>query len=266
MQLKTSCVIRFAEWSSFETDRDNWLHCKTVPYYIFAQTSRGHYELEHDGGAAVCEEGGAFFVPCGTPLRIRHRTGRGGRMAVRFFHFMIEDARGRDIFADREIPETVSAADCRAPVRILRELLSKGAGEANAAELNGLVLRLAGLLFGLTAPKSARGEVPARIEAVCRMIDAHPEKAHESGSLPRLAGASRSKFYADFHAALGMSPAEYVRRRRMEYAMRFLLKHREMKIKEISELCGWRNPYHFSREFKRFTGSSPRRYQREPLY
>jgi AraC-like DNA-binding protein len=54
----------------------------------------------------------------------------------------------------------------------------------------------------------------------------------------------------------------YVKHLRMEQASRRLLLS-EVTVKEISEQCGFANPYHFSREFKAANGQSPAFYRRQ---
>ena len=61
---------------------------------------------------------------------------------------------------------------------------------------------------------------------------------------------------------LGFTPMQYRARRKLERATYYLYM-KEMTIKEIAYRLGYCNPFHFSREFKRFTGLSPIAYRAE---
>ena len=99
MILNSIPSLRYAQADEFAMDNDAYCHCKTIPYYIFAQAFEGHYEIDANGEFAVCEEGGAFFVPPDTPLKIWHYVNKkSGIMRVRFVHFIPEDAQRLDPF------------------------------------------------------------------------------------------------------------------------------------------------------------------------
>ena len=53
--------MRFAVPGEFTISKDGWTHCKTTPFYIFAQAFEGHYEVETPHAQVICETGGAFF-------------------------------------------------------------------------------------------------------------------------------------------------------------------------------------------------------------
>lgn len=73
------------------------------------------------------------------------------------------------------------------------------------------------------------------------------------------AGISEVYFRKIFSEAHGVSPKEYIIERRMEYA-RELLTLGELEVSKIAEMCGYTEPCHFSREFKRRFGVPPKGY------
>ena len=124
MILNSIPSLRYAQADEFATDNDAYCHCKTIPYYIFAQAFEGHYEIDANGEFAVCEEGGAFFVPPDTPLKIWHYVNKkSGIMRVRFVHFIPEDAQRLDPFFSCKLPLAISRTDCREPEKIIKRLL-----------------------------------------------------------------------------------------------------------------------------------------------
>ena len=62
-----------------------------------------------------------------------------------------------------------------------------------------------------------------------------------------------------FMGRFGMSPKEYMIHKRMDYACQ-LLSSRQFEVSEVALLCGYTEPCHFSREFKKRIGVSPKNY------
>ena len=56
-----------------------------------------------------------------------------------------------------------------------------------------------------------------------------------------------------------MSPKEYIINKRMEYA-KTLLSSGQVEVKEAAVMCGYFEPCHFSREFSKHFGISPKEY------
>ena len=63
-----------------------------------------------------------------------------------------------------------------------------------------------------------------------------------------------------FEEIYGVSPKEYILNLRIEYAKR-LLQSGQFFVYEVAEMCGFGEPCHFSREFSRRTGLSPKNYK-----
>lgn len=80
--------------------------------------------------------------------------------------------------------------------------------------------------------------------------------------LARVAGLSASRFHALFLEATGQSPLEYLTRVRLKRAQELLLST-GMQVQEVAQQVGFRDPFHFTRTFKRVTGNSPRGYRDE---
>ena len=77
--------------------------------------------------------------------------------------------------------------------------------------------------------------------------------------LAKLCGMSEVYFRKIFINSFGVSPKEYMIQKRMEYAKQ-LLTLGEFEVSEIAEMCGYGEPCHFSREFKKRFGVSPKNY------
>ena len=64
-----------------------------------------------------------------------------------------------------------------------------------------------------------------------------------------------------FKAELKTTPLEYLTAIRIRQAKRLLRNSRIYRISEIAEMCGYKDPYYFSKAFRKSTGMSPRQYR-----
>lgn len=80
--------------------------------------------------------------------------------------------------------------------------------------------------------------------------------------LAALCGISEAYFRRLYKSKFGISPKEEITRRRIEHAKK-LLSSGEISVKDAALLCGYAEPCHFSREFSRAEGMSPREWASE---
>ncbi len=78
--------------------------------------------------------------------------------------------------------------------------------------------------------------------------------------LATLCGISEVYFRRLFLQIFGISPKEYIIQKRIEYA-KTLLSSGDFSVSEVSSLCGYAEPCHFSREFSKRVGISPVQYE-----
>lgn len=86
---------------------------------------------------------------------------------------------------------------------------------------------------------------------------ADPELTVES--LAALCKISEVYFRKIFLHEFGVSPKEYIIQKRMKYALE-LLALGEFEVSQVATLCGYSEPCHFSREFKKRFGVAPKNY------
>lgn len=67
-------------------------------------------------------------------------------------------------------------------------------------------------------------------------------------------------FQKIYKKQFGFSCMEFVYHNRIELAKSYL-RSTSLRIKDIYSLCGYNNPEHFSRHFKRITSMSPQEYR-----
>ena len=73
---------------------------------------------------------------------------------------------------------------------------------------------------------------------------------------------SSTYFMKLFKKEIGYTPRDYLEKKRVEHAERLLLSGnlQNLRIKDIARLCGFHDPYYFSRVFKKQAGLSPKLY------
>ena len=95
-----------------------------------------------------------------------------------------------------------------------------------------------------------------RLRRVLRHIDHNLGTKITLQEMAKVAGRSRMHFAAQFKAAIGMRPHEYLLKRRIERA-RELLKQAEISLVDIALMVGFQTQAHFTTVFKRFAGNTP---------
>lgn len=79
-------------------------------------------------------------------------------------------------------------------------------------------------------------------------------------SLARRAGMGQTAFRAAVLARTGLPPGRYVERLRLERAA-YALQATDLPVGRIATDCGYPDPFHFSRAFRRVFGASPRHWR-----
>lgn len=95
-----------------------------------------------------------------------------------------------------------------------------------------------------------------KIGRVLAAIHKQPGHPWSVESLADVALTSRSIFSERFNAVVGMPPARYVARWRMQIASRWLRSDR-LSVAEVAAKLGYESEASFSRAFKRFVGVPP---------
>jgi AraC-like DNA-binding protein len=80
-------------------------------------------------------------------------------------------------------------------------------------------------------------------------------------AIARLMGLSYETFRKEFTRHAGLPPARYRARQLIERA-RILLTERNLSNKQVAEMLGFFDEFHFSRRFHQLTGQTPRQFRR----
>ncbi len=114
-------------------------------------------------------------------------------------------------------------------------------------------------------PEQAKKNSVFLIEDVADYIRQHMGEKLSAAEMARKMAVSYSSFGKLFREYTGMSFSSYLLWQRMECAKEYL-ENSPMKIKQVASKVGYRdNPQHFSRDFTRQVGMSPKEYRAQML-
>lgn len=113
----------------------------------------------------------------------------------------------------------------------------------------------------VTSPAFARGGLPPRVLRRLRdHIDANIEQRISVEALARLANLSVCYFVRAFKQSVGVTPHDYLIRRRVERTKE-LLADTNLSLSEIALAAGFADQSHCARRFRQHVGMSPRDYR-----
>ena len=111
-------------------------------------------------------------------------------------------------------------------------------------------------------PKPNGGLPKWRMKRLQQHLAAHIASSISLGDMAAAAGLSKMHFAAQFRAATGFRPHEYLLFQRIEQA-KIAMTNSELSLAEIALSVGFQAQAHFSTVFKRFTGKSPGQWKQE---
>lgn len=106
-----------------------------------------------------------------------------------------------------------------------------------------------------------RSEIHKTIQEVLSYIENNLSDNLEVKTLSAKAHLSTGRFCHVFKTCTGVSPAEYVEKARLSYAVK-LLSETSSGICEIAYRCGFSDHSYFSHRFKKYIGISPSEYRK----
>jgi AraC-like DNA-binding protein len=114
------------------------------------------------------------------------------------------------------------------------------------------------------APRGAHfrgGLSPCVVRRVREYIDSNIDQRIKVEALSKLANLSVCYFVRAFKQSVGVTPHDYLIRRRVERVMK-LLSGTDMPLSEIALVAGFADQSHCARRFRQLVGRSPRDYRR----
>lgn len=202
-----------------------------------------------DGTVLHTKGGDLFYLPKGSNYRVKS-VAAGGCYAINF-EAALSDCPFSLRFRNREPLRKCFENAVRAwngdPVR--RQ-------HAVRHELYDILLQMQSEAVRSYLPKGREALIAPAIK---RIAAAYADNSLSVAELAAECGVSEVYFRRIFFDKMGVSPKEYIIAMRIDYAKQ-LLASGQLSVGEVSGLCGYGEPCHFSREFTRRVGISPKRY------
>ena len=116
-------------------------------------------------------------------------------------------------------------------------------------------------IFCLYVLGESKAELKTRVDHIQQYLSAHYSEEISSETLSARFGFVPSYLSKVFRRQTGMSPTEYLTKMRMEKAKELLETRPGILIRDAAALVGYKDPYYFSKLFRKTTGSWPSQYQ-----
>ncbi len=228
-------------------------------YYVEA----GEAYVRHHGREYRLWPGGMYLVPAHTQMDFwcpRH-------FVQHWVHFNATIFGGLDLFWHLPCAYETGVDDASVTAAKFgrMEKLQESTGPANILESAGILLQLLApfLVEADSDLLIQRQRAFARFREVLEYIESHLAQPVSTADLARVAHMERTYFCHLFSRQMGISPARYVRQRRIQEAQTLLIATGS-SLDEIADRLCFSDAFHLSKAFKQATGISPSRFRRTP--
>ena len=96
-------------------------------------------------------------------------------------------------------------------------------------------------------------------------INRHLDQPLDIDDLAARVYLSHSGLIWKFKKELGTTPSHYISLQRLRYAKQLLLNHPSYTVTQVSEMCGYSNPFYFTNQFREYSGKSPSEFRQYHL-
>ncbi|WP_299426133.1 AraC family transcriptional regulator [uncultured Shimia sp.] len=157
-----------------------------------------------------------------------------------------------------EVPVASGCGDLVPVFESVFARLSRSDG-GKAALLNSLVPRVLEKAFLVRGREQPVNQTTA-VRRVTQRVRAELHRPWDIAELADISGLSQSQLFRRFKAETGNSPIGWLRKERIVLAC-YLLRTTALSIAQVALQCGYLDPFHFSRDFKRLQGRAPRAFR-----
>lgn len=232
-----------------------------ISYHISTET-KSIYKTPHGNGVLEENRGARTlaFIPKGSSYDIH--TVKVGYSAC--INFQLADTHGAPL---PKIPFFINVTD---PIRVERLMteaakawLKKDPGYLY--KCNACLQELLGYMENQLSLSYLTSNQSRCINESIKYINEHFTSDRISVSfLAKNAGVSETYFRKKFKEHIGISPAQYIRSRRVEWAKELIVSS-GLTMEAIADEAGYNDISHFCHEFRRCTGMSPTEYRKQIL-
>lgn len=231
-------------------------------HVVFQYTLSGEGKFQYGDAIQPLSAGTAFLVKVPGKYRYYYEADSGEPWEFLWLNAKGEDAlRMCDRILERRGPVMKLPAGSRS-VQRLWELYRTVSEDrvTDAGELSTLVYGFLISLLDPTGPDVSPPGLPLPLRKATSFMKENYAAALSLEDIAAHCGLSRAYLCRLFQSALGVSPLEYLRRRRVEAAVT-QLRRSDDSVQEIGKRCGFESPSYFGKVFRQYLGLSPREYR-----
>lgn len=242
---------------------------KRFHQHVLVHTTSGQGQIEVRGQRFVAQKGMSIWLD--TSQAYEHRCSPDAA-EWRYLWMGVEGHGLDDVYAFLNVQQAplFEPSDREAAQAAFKSVIAYLDDRSSATD--ALVsAAIAGLIANLSAPRLAGAAAPDdpalrdRITGVLAAVRKDLAKAWTIDDLAALARLSPSQLFRRFKDTIGTTPMDWLRHERINQAKRLLVEPRA-KISAVAAHCGYPDPYHFSRDFRRLTGYTPTKFRRDGGY
>jgi len=132
---------------------------------------------------------------------------------------------------------------------------------AHFIETNAIIAQLFSRFVNKVLKVDMNEIVSGNFQAVLNYIHKNLSEDLSVGGIAELNFTSKDHFSRKFRRVMGLSPSEYIIRKRLEKA-KLLLLTTDKPLSEIISSCGFKSKSYFCRIFKKYTGATPKGFRK----
>lgn len=215
----------------------------------------GLYVSTADGAPPVSVGTQLIFNPAGTTHRDRFEA-ENRVVAGRFMTISLTSDTMREAASVAAVPQRAVVIDSEQAIAISTRLARACAHDGSDSSLARHSLALELLSHMGVSDAQKRGDAPAWLRVAREQLDDSLGTVSSIADVARVAGVHPVHLSRVFRQHVGMSPAEYVRQRRLEQS-RALLRFTVRSLCDIALTCGFSDQSHFSNAFRAAHGVTP---------
>lgn len=246
----------------FEADHTLFISLAPRPIeYVQVQNGKTH--------TGLYQKGDILITPANTPLFVRWEGDENClqiRLTTEFIHNLAKETSNKDPDGIELLPEfqirnpQIEACAMMLLAEFQQENFDNGLYLDSLANVLAVNLLHNHTASKLQLPTYEGGLPPRQLSQVLDYIDTYLEQNIKLVDLAQLLDMSQFHFSRLFKQSIGITPHQYLNQQRIERAKK-LLKKTDRLIIDIALECGFSSHSHLSKQFRQFTGMTPKAYR-----
>lgn len=226
----------------------------TRRYVTLLMMHEGSAKVTCDGEVTIVENGQCGFILCEGVSLFEYEKGQRDRVSwCEGFPASLPESV---VLRLRDVPSQIPITDRLATLVRLGLELGSGTGAYVNMLRNNLGQSLFTAYFHEAQVSELERHIPRSIHQARRYLEDNFEKEMTVGHVANVVAVTPQHLISSFRKHIGVTPVRYLWQIRANRGKQRLL-HTGLTISEIAYQCGYKNPFHFSRQIKLHFGMSP---------